>query len=121
MNRERCEARARTAGWVPRGELATIEDQVQVGPQAYDSRVWVAIAADRPGGEVLGHVFLFGAFLRRCLFVHLSTSVPSSKDEDVLASRLAIGSARIVKAIEMDPLRTTDDATVPRDKVEMRR
>jgi hypothetical protein len=115
MNRAKCEQRARTIGFVPPGDLATVEDEVHVGPEAYDSRVWVAIGAE-PNGRVEGHVFLFGAFLRQCLFVHFQTTVPSSKEEDVLAQRLAIGSTRVVKAIVLDPSRTHDDAVVPREK-----
>jgi hypothetical protein len=122
MNRQRCEERARAFGWLPReSTLTTVEDEVHVGPEAYDSRVWVAIDAAKPGGGVEGHVFLFGAFLRRCLLVHLATTVASAKDEEVLASRLAVGTARMVKAIAIDPPRTTDDAIVPRDKPNIRR
>jgi hypothetical protein len=121
MNRQRCEEHARRRGFIGTSALTTVEDQVHVGPDAYDSRVWVAIDAGRPGGGVEGHVFLFGAFLRRCLLVHLQTGVPSPPDEDVLAARLAVGSARIVKAITLDPPRTTDDATIPRDRPDIRR
>lgn len=126
MNRQRCEERARARGWVPARSLTTVDDQVHVGPDAYDSRVWIAIDASPPssggtGDAALGHVYLFGAFLRRCLLVHLSTGVPSSKDEAVLASRLAVAEARIVKAITPDPPRTTGDARVPRDKPDIRR
>jgi hypothetical protein len=128
MNRQRCEERARARGWIEKSTLTTVDDQVVVGPDAYDSRVWVALdavkapsASTGQSGGIEGHVFLFGAFLRRCLLVHLSTSVPSAKDEEVLASRLAVGSARIVKAITVDPPRTTDDAVVPRDKPDIRR
>jgi hypothetical protein len=122
MNRQRCEERAKARSWMPKAAtLTTVEDQVHVGPDAYDSRVWVAVDAVKEGGGVEGHVYLFGAFLRRCLLVHLSTSVPSARDEEVLASRLVIGSARIVKAITLDPPRTTDDAVIPRDKPEIRR
>lgn len=121
MNRQRCEERARALGWVPEASLATVDDDAVIGPDAYDSRVWVALQAAKPGGAVEGHVFLFGAFLRQCLLVHLSTSVPSANDEDVLSSRLAIARARIIRGIVLDPLRTTDDASVPRDKPEIRR
>jgi len=121
MNRQRCEERARARGWVKKSTLTTVDDQVTVGPDAYDSRVWVALDATKEGGGVEGHVYLFGAFLRRCLLVHLTTSVPSSRDEEVLAARLAIGSSRIVKAITIDPPRTTDGAVVPRDKPDIRR
>ena len=121
MNRARCEARARTLGLVPASALTTVEDDVHVGPDAYDARVWVAVDPGRPDGRIEGHVFLFGAFLRQCLLVHLSTAVPSSRDEGVLASRLAIAGARMVKGIAIDPPRTTDDAVVPRDKPNIRR
>jgi len=124
MNRQRCEERAKARGWLPNASsLTTVEDQVHVGPDAYDSRVWVALDAGMPGrgSAVDGHVFLFGAFLRKCLLVHLVTSVASAKDEEVLASRLAVATARIIKAITVDPLRTTDDAIVPRDKPDIRR
>jgi hypothetical protein len=121
MNRQRCEVRARALGWVPEDPLTTVEDQVQTGPDAYDSRVWVAIQVARSGGALEGHVFLFGAFLRRCLLVHFATQVPSAQDEEVLASRLALASARILKSLSLDPLRTTDDAALPRDKPDIRR
>ena len=121
MNRQKCEERARELGWVPSKTLTTVEDQVTVGPEAYDSRVWVALDAAKPGGALDGHVYLFGAFLRRCLFVHLSTRVPSATDEDILSERLAMVRARMIRGLVLDPLRVTDDATVPRDKPEIRR
>lgn len=115
MNRHRCSERARARGWFDERALATVEDRVQVGPDAYDSRVWVAVDAT-PRKSLVGHVFLFGAFLRQCLLVHLTTTVPTREDESVLATRLAVGSARIAGGITVDPLRTTDNAVVPRDK-----
>jgi hypothetical protein len=121
MNRHRCEARARARGYVPDAELTTLEDEVTTFPDAYDSRVWVALDAGKPGGGIEGHVFLFGAFLRRCLIVHLTTAVSSAKDDDVLSARLAIARARILGGLSLDPLRTTDDATVPRDRPSIRR
>lgn len=125
MNRQRCEARARELGYVPpdgpmRG-LTTVEDAVTVGPDAFDSRVWTAVDPGKPGGAVEGHVFLFGALIRRCLLVHVKTRVASVNDEDVLSARLALARARIVTAITMDPPRITGEATVPREKPEIRR
>jgi hypothetical protein len=119
-NRQRCEERARALGWVPEATLTTLEDQIYIGPEAYDSRVWVALDPGGKSGSLQGHVFLFGGFLRKCLLVHLTTSVASAKDEEVLAARLAVGTARIVKAITVDPLRT-DDASIPRVKPDIRR
>ena len=121
MNRQRCEERARKLGWVPSARLTTVDDHVITGPEAYDSRVWVALDPDHADTRVDGHVFLFGAFLRKCLLVHLTTSVATVKDEAVLAGRLAIAADRIVKEITLDPLRVTDDAALPRDKPDIRR
>lgn len=121
VNRQKCEARARDLGWVTSKTLTTVEDQITIGPEAYDSRIWVALDAARPGGALEGHVYLFGAFIRRCLLMHVSTAVPSAKDEEVLSERLALARARIIRGLTIDPPRTTDDATVPRDKPEIRR
>lgn len=118
-SRARCEARARELGWVPdgpRAPLTTVEEHVQTGPEAYDSRVWVALQPGKPGGPVQGHVFLFGGFLRQCLFVHFATEVPSSHDEDVLAARLALVRTRVLRGLELDPPRVTEEAEVPRTK-----
>ncbi|MBX3230866.1 MAG: hypothetical protein KIT84_01505 [Labilithrix sp.] len=118
MNRQRCEDRARALGIVPTETktFTTVEDSVWVGPEAYDSRVWVAIEAAKPGAAVMGHVYLFGSFIRNCLIVHLSTSVPTDQDHEVLATRLAVAEERIVKAITLDPPRTTTDAELPKEK-----
>jgi hypothetical protein len=121
VNRQKCEARARDLGWVASTTLTTVDDQTTIGPEAYDSRIWVALDAAKPGGALEGHVYLFGAFIRRCLLVHVSTKVASAKDEDVLSDRLALARARIVRGLTIDPPRVTDDAIVPRDKPEIRR
>jgi hypothetical protein len=116
MNRARCEERARARGLVP-ADLETVEDSATVGPEAFDTRVWVAV---RPGktaeAPVSGHVFAFGAFIRRCLFVHFESEVPTGKDEEVLSSRLALVKVRLVGALVMDPERTTEDAELPAEK-----
>jgi hypothetical protein len=121
VNRQKCEARARELGWVASTTLTTVDAQVTVGPEAYDSRVWVALDAARPGGALVGHVYLFGAFLRRCLLVHVATTVASAKDEEVLSERLALVRARVVQGLTLDPARVTDDAAVPRDRPDVRR
>jgi len=121
VNRQKCEARARALGWVTSTTLTTVDDETTLGPEAYDSRIWVALDAAKRGGALEGHVYLFGAFLRRCLLVHVSTTVPAAKDEDVLSERLALARARIVRGVTIDPLRITDDAAVPRDKPAIRR
>jgi hypothetical protein len=121
VNRHRCEVRARALGFVPEGSLTTVDDEAVTFPDAYDSRVWIALDAGASSGRLTGHVFVFGAFLRRCLFVDVASTVPSAAEEDVLSSRLAIARARIVGGLKLDPLRTTDDASVPRDRPDIRR
>lgn len=124
MNRKRCEERGRAIGVLPASAdkaFMTVEDEVWIGPEAYDSRVWVAIEPGRPGGGVAGHVFLFGSFIRRCLFVHLTTTVPSAKEDEALATRLAIAKEKMVKTIALDAPRTTEDAELPRDKPGLKR
>ena len=116
VNRAKCETRARNMGWIPSPTLTTVADDVITGPELYDTRVWVALDASAPGGAIEGHVYLFGAFLRQCLLVHFTTRVASSKDEAALSARLAIADARVVRAIKLDPPRTTDDAVVPKQK-----
>ena len=120
VNRKKCEERARNLGWVPNAPLTTVEEHVITGPEAYDSKVWVALDAGKPGSGLSGHVFLFGAFLRRCLLVHLETKVASASDEEVLSTRLAIAESRIVRGMTIDAPRTSEDA-VPRDKPEIQR
>jgi hypothetical protein len=121
VNRQKCEERARALGWVTSTTLTTVDDETTIGPEAYDSRIWVALDAAKQGGALEGHVYLFGAFIRRCLLIHVSTRVPSAKDEDVLSERLALARTRIVRGLTIDPPRVQDDATVPRDKPEIRR
>jgi hypothetical protein len=116
MNRARCEERARSKGLVPDG-LLTVDDAATVGPEAYDTRLWVAV---RPGknaeAPVAGHVFAFGAYIRRCLFVDFQSEVPSGKDEEILSGRLALAKVRMIGGLALDPPRTTPDADIPTEK-----
>jgi hypothetical protein len=74
-----------------------------------------------PGGALHGHVLLFAASLRRCLFVHFATRVESAAEDEELSTRLAIARERIVRGIVVDPPRTHEGAEVPRDRPEIRR
>jgi hypothetical protein len=120
MNRAKCEERARTSGWVPNGPLTTVEDETASTPESYDSRLWVALDPGQSGGALVGHVFLFGSLLRRCLVVHFMTRVPSMKEADVMSSRLAVA-YRAIRNIKTDGPRTTDDAVLPRAKPDITR
>lgn len=115
VNRQKCEARARRLGWISDSALATIEDEVTIGPDAYDSRIWVALETSETHGPLTGHVFMFGGLLRQCMLVHVSSRVPSAKHEGILSERLAMARARIVRGITLAPTRTTDSGSVPRE------
>lgn len=104
MNRQRCEARAREMGLVPSGELRTVEDAVTVGPAAFDTRVWVALAPGTgPGDPLVGHVLAFGSYIHKCLVFHYASEVATDKDEPVLSGRLAVARTRILGGIEVIP------------------
>jgi hypothetical protein len=107
VGRAQCEAMARDRKLVPEGELHTLEDEVTVTQQAFDTRVWVAL---RPGGApdrpLAGHVMAFGGFLRKCYVFAFSTEVTGAADEGELSSRLAYARARILGGLEMDPFGT---------------
>jgi len=104
VNRQKCEEKAREKGLVPRAELRTVEDQVVTGPEAYDTRVWTAIEPPpTPSKPLVGHVIAFGGFLRKCLFFHFRSEVPTPRDEDVLSTRLAVMRLRVLDGIKVDP------------------
>jgi hypothetical protein len=111
MNRQKCELRARESGLVPGGTsedggagFRTVEDTPTIGPEAYDTRVWVMLQpGGKPGTALRGHVFAFGAYIRKCLFVHFESEVSSDRQEDVLSARLATARLRIVGGIALEP------------------
>jgi hypothetical protein len=104
MNRQKCEDRAKDLGLVHLKDPKTLEDHTTVGPGAYDSRVWVALETGGERGTALfGHVLLFGAFVRKCLFAHYVTFVRTPDDEPRLTSRLAVARIRILAGMEVVP------------------
>jgi hypothetical protein len=121
MNRRKCEERARAAGFVPEPgggsqNFRTVEDQAIVGPDAYDTRIWVMLQpGGKPGTSLRGHVFAFGAYIRKCLLVHFESEVSSDKLEDVLSERLATARLRIVGGIALEPFDEPPRAKRPGD------
>jgi hypothetical protein len=111
MNHKTCEERARGRGLVPLRTLRTIEDTVTVGPEAFDTRIVVGVESRGPDGPLVGHVMAFGAYVRKCLFVHLSTEVPSTHDDATLSARLALARVRTIGGIKIDEL-----GDVPRER-----
>ncbi len=112
MNRARCEEKSREQGLVPNAmaNAQTIEDGAVKAPADFDSRVWVAIRAGKKDGELVGDVFVFGAHIRKCIFVHYATIVASDHEADVLSDRLAAARLHIVHDLSVD-----DIEAVPRD------
>ncbi|WP_394851176.1 hypothetical protein [Pendulispora rubella] len=119
VNRQRCEERARALGIVPETAaskvtaLKTVEDEATVGPGAYDTRIWVAIAPGATDKDpIVGHVFAFGGYVRKCLFFHFQTEVASARDESALSARLALVRTRVLGSVALD-----DFDSVPKENV----
>jgi hypothetical protein len=88
-----------------RGALRTVEDAVTVGPEAFDTRVWVAIAPGASSEEpIVGHVFAFGAYVRTCLLFHFETRVASAASDAALSSRLAVVRQQVLGSLRLDAL-----------------
>jgi len=103
VNRQRCEERARNLGLVPAGNMTTVEDATTIGPGAYDTRVWVTLLPGATDHDpIVGHVFAFGGYVRKCLFFHFASEISTARDESVLSARLALARTRILGAIALD-------------------
>ncbi len=105
VNRAMCEERARELGLVPKAmaNARTIEDEPMLGPDDFDTRVWVSM---RPGehGELVGDVMAFGARVRKCLFFHVATIVSSEKEADTLSERLAATRLHVLGDLKLDAI-----------------
>ena len=105
VNRAMCEERSHELGLVPKAmsNAHTIEDGAMIGPDDFDTRVWVSM---RPGehGELVGDVLAFGARVRKCLFFHVATIVRSEKDADSLSERLAAARLHILGDLKLDAI-----------------
>jgi hypothetical protein len=111
VGRAQCEELARARKLVPEGDLHTLEDDVAITQQTFDTRIWVALQPGAgPNRPLAGHVLAFGGFLRKCYVFAFSTQVGGATDEAVLSSRLAYARARILGGLELDPF-----GVVPRE------
>lgn len=103
MNRQKCEAEARVRGLVHDDDFQTVADEVIVGPAEYDSHVTIAaLPGTLAHHTVSGHAFLFGAHLRKCLFVHYETREREGENEATLSARLAVARLQILGGIRME-------------------
>jgi hypothetical protein len=104
VGREQCEELARTHHLVRLRDPHTLEDQVAITQETFDTRIWVAIEPGTgPTSPVVGHVMAFGGFLRKCYFFDFSTEVDGAADASVLSQRLAFARARILGGLQLDP------------------
>jgi hypothetical protein len=102
MNRQRCEAAARERGLVHDDGFQTVADEIIVGPGSYDSHITVAaLPGAAPHRSTSGHVFLFGGYMKKCLFVHYETNERDGEDEAALSTRLAVARLQILGGIKM--------------------
>jgi hypothetical protein len=116
VNRAKCREKAQELGYWPKVSLSTVDEAVLTEPTGWDTLAVVAIEGDKskrkdgaasPTGALVGHVFVFGAQVRRCLFVHARTQVAAESDEPVLSSRLASLRVKLLAGLSPDPPRTT--------------
>jgi hypothetical protein len=107
VGRTQCEELAHDRKLTPAvdpARLRTLEDEVAITQQTFDTRIQVALAAGNgPGSPLVGHVMAFGGFLRKCFVFDFSTEVDGASDEPVLSARLAFARARILGGLELDP------------------
>lgn len=89
MNRDKCEARARSFRNLPaRDVLEVVESQRVDLPRGFDTQVDVALAPDDKGG-VFGAILGFGGSARRCFAYVYVTRAEGRGAETEVADRLA--------------------------------
>jgi hypothetical protein len=121
MNRAKCELRANELGYMPDLELEPVDQEVTSIPAGWDSRVLVATevpksATARPA-KLVGHVFAFASFIRKCIFFHFETAVAigdtgANAAATTLSSRLAAVRLKTLEGLTLDTF-----AAVPREKL----
>jgi hypothetical protein len=121
MSRKKCSLAAQRRGLLASGDaedssrqdsLPVVATEIIAFPENYDTAVWVGVRTEPNGGDLTGHVYSTGSFLRQCFFFHLTTRVPRAS-EAKLGAQLAMIRARIFGSIRLDPARTADDYLVP--------
>jgi hypothetical protein len=103
VGRSQCEERAVAAKLVPDAPFQTVDDEVATTQGSFDTRIRVAVAPpDHEGAPLVGHVFAFGGYLRKCYVFDFSTEVAQLADEPTLSSRLAFARTRILGGLELE-------------------
>jgi hypothetical protein len=103
MNRQRCEALAHERALIQDDAYQTVDDEVIKGPGPYDSHVSVeALPSPVPRRTTSGHVLLYGAYMKKCLFLHYETPLRQGEDEETLSARLAVVRLQVLGGIRVD-------------------
>jgi len=111
VGRSQCEDLARARKLVEADGLRTLEDEIVLTQETFDTHILVALAVGSgPGRPLVGHVMAFGGFLRKCYVFDFVTEVDDVAQEPVLSARLAFARARILGGLELNAF-----AAVPRD------
>lgn len=114
MGRNQCEELARAGHLLPEGALQTLDEEVAVTQENYDTLIRVALQpGNDPKKPLVGHVTATGGFLRKCFVFAFSSEVDSAADAPVLSSRLAFARTRILGGLELDPFSSVGRAAVP--------
>ncbi len=105
VGRSQCEERALAAKLVPDGAFQTVDDEITTTQGSFDTRIRVVVAPPgHEGAALVGHVFAFGGYLRKCYVFDFSTEVAHLADEPTLSSRLAFARTRILGGLELEGL-----------------
>lgn len=90
MNRDKCEARARSWRTLPRKEDSNILEEKAVDvPPGFDTTAVVGLVPDERSGELFGFVMAFGGFSHKCFSYIYATTAKGPGAELTVADRLA--------------------------------
>ncbi|MFO0550833.1 MAG: hypothetical protein U0271_20760 [Polyangiaceae bacterium] len=100
MNRDKCEALARSVKSLPQREGAEIVDTLDLDlPAGFDTRADVALVPDMKGG-LFGFVLAFGGYARGCFAYVFATHAEGVKADEIVGDRLALmveGSLKVLR------------------------
>ena len=103
VGRAQCEDLARARKLVAADGLRTLEDEIGVTQETFDTDIRIALETETsPERPLVGHVMAFGGFLRKCYVFDFVTQVGDASQEPVLSARLAFARARILGGLELD-------------------
>jgi hypothetical protein len=112
VGRRECEARAQLVGELPppvetESRFETLVDEPLHRPAGWDGRRWVAFEP-KPGGKLVGHVFLVSGRHHACLVVHVESEVLGDAQAEALADRLELFASRTIGGIVADRAKEPD-------------